>query len=650
MKRSMVVLALLVCAVAAPLHAAGYSKAFDFRAATPEELAMKEVAFAPGAPAVVLDWARSDDDTIGLTTEYYRIKVFTEEGKKYGDVEASYYPAYPLYGRISEIEARTIQPDGKIVPFTGKVYDKVLYKSGRNALRAKTFSIQDIQPGSIIEYRYTRRWDQNVLLDTTWAIQRDIPVMRARFTIRTYTPKLAPGFTNLFTFSGLPGDKPLEKVGDQWVLEVKNVPAFVRESFAPPEDELKPHVNFYYTTSRVKPEMFWSVQADTFAKSISSFIGKGATSQAQQWTGGVTDPLEKLKKIYAQIQSMRNLSFEVEKSEKELAKQSIKEAKNANDVLSNRAGYRDELNRAFVAVARAAGLEANAMRVAPRDEGFFSDKIPDGNQMSGEIVVVTLDGKPLFLDPGTPHAPFGTVSWEKTNVPAILVGNDGKPQWMKVPGTTPADALTRRKADLKMNGETLEGKVVATYTGQEALVRRLRNIGEDEAARRKSLEDEARGWFAEGTTVALESVTGDASADDALVATFNVTMPNAISRAGSRVVVPISIFAANDKNPFAPATRTHPIYYDYPRAEEDEVHLTLGNGLSIVTVPPPQKLNAGALKYTSEAKATGSDITFKRTMSVDTMLVDLKYYGALRNFYTAMVTADQKPVVLSAGE
>ena len=611
---------------------------------------MKGVPFAPGAPAVVLDWARADDDTIGLTSEYFRIKVFSEEGKKYGDVEASYYPGYPFSGRISEIEARTIQPDGKIVPFSGKVYDKVLYKSSKYAMRAKAFSIQDVQPGSIIEYRYTRRWSSNVLLNTNWAIQHDLPVVRARFSIRTYSPKLQSEFGSLFTYSGLPAGKLPQKNGDQWILELENIPPFQREAFMPPEDQLKPRVNYYYTTSNLRPENFWPAQSNVFAKSITSFIGKGGDSQARQWTAGATEPLDKLKKIYARIQAMRNLSFEVEKSESELARQAIKEAKNANDVLASNAGYRDELNRAFVAVARSAGFDANAVRVAPRDEGFFSDKIPDGSQMNGEIAVVTLDGKPLFLDPGTPGAPFGTVSWEKSNVPAIVVTRDGKPQWSTVPGAMPADALTRRKADLKMNGETLEGTVMVTFTGQEALVRRLRNIGEDEAARRKALENEARNWFAAGTTATLKSVTGDESTGDALVATFAVSMPNAISRAGNRVLVPISLFAANAKNPLAPATRTHPIYHEHPYAEEDEVHITLGPGMSILTVPPPSKLNAGALKYMNETKATKTDVTFTRTMTVDMMLVDQKYYNALRNFYSAMVAADQKPVVLSAGE
>jgi hypothetical protein len=645
MKRLLSTVAVL-CALSVPMSAASYSKALDFRPSTPEELAMTSVPFAPGAPAVILDWARVDDDTTGLSSEYFRIKVFSEEGKKYGDVEVPYFPGYPLMGRVSEIEARTIQPDGKIVPFSGKVYDKVLFKTGRRAVRAKTFSVQDIQPGSIIEYRYTNRWERNYLLDTTWSIQRDIPVLHAKFSLRAYDPKLGSEFNTLFTYVGLPAGKLPAKNGDRWELELENIAAFQHEQFAPPEDELKARVKFYYTRSRVKPEAFWPIEADSIAKTVQTFVGKKAMD-ASAWTAGATTPLDKLRKIYARVQSMRNLSFEVEKSEQELAQQAIKEAKNAGDVLQNNAGTRDDLNRLFVAMARGAGFDADVLRVPTRDSTFFTDKIPDGGQMSAEVVLVTLDGKPLFLDPGTPYAPFGTVSWEKSNVPAIRVGKDGKPQWTKVEGAFPADARMRRNADLKMKGETLSGTVTATFTGQEALVRRLRLHGEDEAARKKALEDEAKGWFAEGSSVTLESVTGHQSSDDTLVATFEVSMPNAISRAGSRLVLPISIFAATAANPFAPATRTHPIYFDYPSSEEDSVRITLGPGVKVSTLPPPSKLNAGALTYASETAATATEVTFKRTLTVDAMLVEQKYYQGLRKFYTAVLSADQKPVLLT---
>src|SRR5689334_2147484 len=80
----------------------------DFRTATPEELAMKSVAFAPGASAVILDWVQWHDDPNFRQSEYVRVKILSEEGKKYGDIEIPYIP---LLMNLDKVEARTTKPD-----------------------------------------------------------------------------------------------------------------------------------------------------------------------------------------------------------------------------------------------------------------------------------------------------------------------------------------------------------------------------------------------------------------------------------------------------------------------------------------------------------------------------------------------------------
>lgn len=625
---------------------AGFTKEQEFRPATPAELAMKTVEGDAGASAAILDWVRVDNDTTSTSTEYFRIKVLTDEGKKHAEIELPYTPGYPLYQRVTDISARTIRPDGTVVPFDGKVYDKVLFKAGRKAWRAKTFTFADVQPGSIIEYRYVLRWVENLLLNTHWSVQRDIPVVHAKFILKPYK---GDEFTSFFTYMGLPAGKVPQKVGsDRYELELTNMPAMREESFAPPEEQLRARVNFYYTEIQVAPDKFWPMQAQAFATETEKFIGKGGKNTATELSAGVTDRTELLKKIYAHVQSMRNLSFESQKTEQEIKKEDISLARNAEEVLRKKAGFRHELNRAFVAVARQAGFEADAMRVAPRDQFFFVEKFPDADQMSGEIVVVNHDGKKLYLDPGTPTAPFGLVSWEKTNVPSIHIQKGAKPEWTSVPAQQPTDAVTKRTADLKLNDETLEGTITVTFAGQEALVRRLATITEDEAARKKAIEDEVKTWFPDGVALELTNLTGLDGTNPELTATYKVTLPNLVARAGSKTVVPVSVFTTQAKNPFASTSRQYPIYYSYPSSEEDEVKITLPENVA-ATLPNGANLEGGVLGYKAETKRAGNVVTFKRSAKINTLMVDSKFYGQLRNFYSAMTAADQESIVLAPG-
>ncbi|WP_273761245.1 DUF3857 domain-containing protein, partial [Pantoea ananatis] len=72
--------------------------------------------------------------------QYERLKILTEEGRKYADVEIVYDKSSES---IRSIDARTIRPDGSIVKFDGTVYDKVI-ASGRGAkVMAKTFTMPE---------------------------------------------------------------------------------------------------------------------------------------------------------------------------------------------------------------------------------------------------------------------------------------------------------------------------------------------------------------------------------------------------------------------------------------------------------------------------------------------------------------------------
>ncbi|HJQ41075.1 MAG TPA: DUF3857 domain-containing protein [Thermoanaerobaculia bacterium] len=640
--------ALVLCLfLSSAAFAGGFSKSQDFRAATPEELAMTSLPSAPGSAAAVLDWVEVDDDNTSSSTEYVRVKIFTDEGKKYGDVEIPYVPTYPVYGRIGDIAARTIRPDGTVVPFNGKVYDKIIYKAGGRALRAKTFSLADVQPGSILEYRYQRRWAENMLFDTLWILQRDIPVAHLKLSLKPYSATYSNDFSTFFIYVGLPQGKKPEQASGGYELELANMAPVPHEPFSPPDEAMTAHVKFYYTRSRVEPAKFWDSETAVQRKQIEAFLGKSqsARTMGQQLTAGVQDPLEKLKRLYAKAQSMRNYSFESEKSNQEVKKEDITESRGVDEVLRKQAGFRDEINRLFVAMARGAGLPADVVRVAARDTSFFSREIPDAQQVSGEMAVVTLDGKPLYLDPGTPHAPFGTVSWEKTSVPAFQIARDDV-KWIEIPGHPPAEALTKRTAALKLNGDTLEGTMTVTFHGQEALTRRVRNAGDDEAARRKAFEDEVKGWFADGATVKAVSFAGLSTFAEPLTATFEVSLPIA-SRAGSRVLVPLAVFSAAQANPLAAATRTNPLYFPYAYRVEDEVKLTMPDGLAVATAPPPAKVDAGPFKYDNEVNVNGSELTYRRALNIDALLIEKKYYNSVRNFFSAVTTADQKPLVLT---
>src|SRR3984957_10421191 len=101
---------LIFCAGSMPVHAD------DWLPIPPDDLKMRSEPLAPGAPAILLYRQVDRDDNGPLESNYARIKILTEEGRAYADVEIPYDKATES---VRGIQARTIHPDGSIVNFNG---------------------------------------------------------------------------------------------------------------------------------------------------------------------------------------------------------------------------------------------------------------------------------------------------------------------------------------------------------------------------------------------------------------------------------------------------------------------------------------------------------------------------------------------------
>ena len=152
--------ALLIVLGMAAYYPATVGASIGFQPISPEELKMTSEPSAPGAPAVIL-FRQVDRDDNGLTSHednYYRVKILTEAGREYSEVKIPYFKDR---GNIVDIRARTIKPDGTVVNFEGKVIEKFITPESGLKYLAKTFTLPDVQVGSIIEYYYTEDLSEN---------------------------------------------------------------------------------------------------------------------------------------------------------------------------------------------------------------------------------------------------------------------------------------------------------------------------------------------------------------------------------------------------------------------------------------------------------------------------------------------------------
>jgi hypothetical protein len=618
----------------------------DFKPVNPAELAMKDNPANPGAHAMILEWTDSEDDNSAYSDHYFRMKIFTEEGKKYGDVEIPYFKnAFS----ISNIKARVIKPDGSITMFTGKVFDKMVVKYKGYKYQAKTFSLPDVQPGCLIEYRYRTSWEQYTLYNTHWELQRDLFVKKASFKLSAYSG--AGGFASRFMAIGLPPGRKVDQKGSTISLELENIPAFDEERYSPPERELKPRVEFFYTDhDDATPQKFWERMGKSWTDETESFIGNNRKSVLSAWVGlnaSADAPEAKLHKIYEYVQKLRNASFEREKTEQEAKRDKTKDDKNADDVVKNGYGYHNDLNLLFAAMVRAAGMEAFPAYVSKRDEYFFNQNLPDSQQLDAMVVMVKAAGKEMWFDPGTPFTPFGLLRWQRAGVQGMLLQKNNN-IFIHTPNADSKDAVTKRLITIKQTDVGFKADVAIAYYGYEALEKRLDQLEDDEAEIRQGLEDEMKESLPGGSTVKLTGIENTKDSDKPFMVSFDVTLPDFSSGVGSRRLVPLAILEMGDRNPFQHEGRKFPVYYHYPYQEIDRITFELPDGMRIESVPDARFQQPLFGYYSTTWEKKDKAVVMNRSFAVLGVFFKTDYYSELRDFYSKVATGDQDNVVLRA--
>jgi hypothetical protein len=616
------------------------------------DLALKDNPASPGAHAMILYRESDTDSKESSVLEYVRIKIFTQEGTKQADVEL---PFLRQQADIKDVRARTIQPDGSIVKFDGKVFEKTIVKGSGFKYLAKTFTLPDVHPGSIIEYKYREQSDASYYINESWIITNPLFTRDARFSIKPDTSSYS--LPLLYRQVGLPnGAVPVRQGNGTYVMDVHNIVGLEEEDYMPPERALQVRVDFYYKslsdpTNETQPQ-FWNRKGKQWAEELDHFVNKKSAMESDlSRTVGPNDaPEEKLRKIYARVQKIRNLSMEDSKTEKEEKQEQIKPNSNVEDVFKHNYATSRQMNYAFIGLVRAAGFSATEVLLAPRSINFFIPETLDVSQLSADVVWVRAGTQEYYLDPSASTYPFGILPWYETATRGIRCTKDGG-EIITVPPAPPSQGTIIRNSELAIDSDgEATGKLQVDFTGRLGASRREQNLSADAAGRAKTIGDEIKSWLPPGSTVDVIGITNWTDNELPIRVEGTVKIPGLGTPAGRRMLIPASIFQARQPASFHPEKRLYPIYINSPYEEIDDAKLTAPNGYKIEAIPAAKHLKPGFISYEISAAQEANVIEVKRLLVIDGLMFPVKDYPALRNFFNLVKSNDETQIVLQNAE
>jgi transglutaminase-like putative cysteine protease len=683
----------------------------QFQAPTKEELAMTSDPQAPGAPAVYLYREERTDEPHHFRSVYARIKVLTEAGKEAATVHVVYHKNFMFYATgdnssrmangfstswnapdishagedaridtnatgghadVSTIEGRVIHTDGTVIPLTGTPADLLKVKNGNDQFNQMTFTLPDVQVGSIIEYRYQVRYDR-FLSAPQWQIQQPYFVHKAHYVFvpaEQFAPNRSLGGssggvsdasilgahgeveTDIRSVNVLPPGKELKQDGlGNWFIDFTDIPAIPLEPFSPPLAAQIYQVDFFYTFTPDAKE-FWQKEMSIWAKDVNDYTAPTGLikSTADELTAGLTTPLDKAKKLYALVEKFDNHDFSG--NAPPFAATDFVPRVSVDGVLEHKGGNSEELALLYLSLARAAGLDARPERIASRNRRTFSAQLQDTSQLDSVVIGLNIDGKEIVVDPGQKMAPFQTLHWSHAGAGGVAMAANGKVEIIVTPLQDNKDNTMVRVGTLTVSPQgTVSGTLKVGFIGQEALFLRQMAIRTDADTVKQQMEGMIAAEVPNGIEAHIDHIANLDDPDKQLVAVIPVTGSLA-DHAGGHLVLPRLFFETKETDPFpADPNRMLPVDMHYPAQEQEQITYNLPPGFALEGTLQDASLKWEEIAaYQLRSKADAGSITTARILARGFTLLEPTEYGKLRDFYDKVATTDRQQLVLTAAQ
>ena len=622
--------------------------ASSWRPVTAQELKMTAAAIGdPDADAAILfrEGELNDNDPDGTSLKLYiRIKIFNERGRRYRDVQLPYKVES---GRVTDVSARTIRPDGSVVPVEGRdIFDKVLVKTRRGIWRAKVFSMPAVEPGAIIEYRYRQTYPEGFryfALD----LQSDLFTKELHYSIQ---PQAASKLdVRWVTFNAQDPKRFAPKWDGTFDIRAENILPFRREALMPPDLSVKMWGWLYYSNEmETDPDKYWREYAQRMHERASYETEPAGVIRrvVDSITLSTDGPAEKIARIYNYVQKeIRNVDFKEDGGEGE-QEAGLKKNDSAEDTIRRRYGSPRDINRLFVSMLRAAGLDARVAELTARDENFFHRSFPDSFQLNSEATaVISRDGAIRFYDPGTKYCPLGTLSWEKEGATALVYGKRDS-RFVETPVTDASRNSEHKNVTVSLSNDgRIDAQVELKAAGQRAIELRDEwdDLTPDEQRNRvvNSVRDLLHAATINESSIVFSNLT-DGSAP--LVASYSFNAAQFATRTEKRLLLRPALIDHPDESLLPEPRRSNSVYFHYPWSESERVIIKAPEGYTPEQLPDPIDIDIGAARYRSTFAVEGRDVVYERQLTVNAIIFRLDQYATVKAFFDRVHQADRTAI------
>lgn len=614
------------------------NNSMEFKNIPNEELTMTRYAADPNAKAVVLydkgksSFVLTDVSFDVMFERSTRIKILTDAGVDYAEIEIPFYHEGNNYEEVYGIEAYSYNIENGSVNATPLNLSNVYVEKIDNNWSVKKFAIPNVKKGTVIEYRYKLLSPYHFNLQD-WNFQWQIPVIYSEYMVKmipfyqySWILQGANNFTtqNSYVDNGLSRQFGSVNFQDMVHLYVmKNVPAFYDEEFIT-------SINDYI------------IKIDFQLSKIITLSG-ATIDVVTTWKQLIKDLIndENFGKYTKQAENLAPKLFNVEDIESKSPNEKFNFVMNfmkrnynwtgilrgqtsvsAKQFTEIKRGSSAELNLFAVGLLNAIGIEAYPVLISTRKHGKIKFDYPYYNQFNNVLILAKVDGDSIITDATNTLAQNDRVPDFCLNDKGLIINKEDV-YWLDMNLDIPSELNTT--IDLTFNNN-LEIEANVTLSSTEYMASDMRNeYAEDKEIVQKNLTE--MNYVVNQESIAIQNFS-------------EINLPYILSfstKAKAEIVndkIYISPFLNETitDNPLKRNTRTYPINMIYPEHRKYNTTILIPEGYTVDYLPSETTYSNENFDLNYSIKNDGNKITvtfeyfFKKAVYPPTEYTNLKKY------------------------
>lgn len=625
------------------------------------------------ASAVVLfdkGTLRVEDNLEYYLDRHTRIKLIRPDGYDWGTVKLDFNEGYDQ--EIDDLEAvtYTLEDDGDDIEDHKLGKRDFFEEEIVNNWNRITFTFPSLEPGCIIEYRYTHKIGDPAYIPI-WYFDWNIPVkwneLTAEFPSFLKFTKVFKGDEELYrnevdgfsktirlTYEVNPGGYAGSKTsrqrirfnGDRYRWVMKDRPAIPELPFMTAPDDYKAQIllqlSELYIPNQVQQDFVknWDnvIQLLLEHEDFASYLD--SQSEYEQIISSVPEAKTEVEKTRQLFDHVAN-SYTWDGSYGIFASHTLEE------VVTSQRGSGAELNLLLTGSLRQTGIRAYPVLISTRGHGAVLENYVLPNQFNHVIVLVKLDDHDLLLDASRGNRPLYLLPKNDLNGRGLVVKPSmaGQEEWVSLEPLKESVRAAFVEAKISPDG-SLSGTISGISSGYLAI--------ED----RELISREGEEAFAEETLFKNFSTYEFASLDITQTAmldsTLNYTSSLESGLAAETQVVDSTIYLDTvpvlkwSENPLKQEERKYPVDFPYAFSEQLVISYEIPEGYEVVEYPErlvSRITNSGGM-FSRTVQVKESQVVVRSVIELGRPEYTADEYDRLKLFFDQILDAHSEKIVL----